>query len=461
MAALKSKAELLSWYNELKTKLRAKEITAIAFEQEIVKNISLLIVGDKKPTVTKLALVADILLSVQYDHFFTSSAFADITQLTTNPLCGDDRHFQNTVQSFISVQTQRRLESEKEQTVKAEAKKTFAKFPTRAEVDQWVSSRKPAMRAVTEAIPHISWKHGDNADKLFFDEVEKQLTAMKLELDRADPNYIDNILIIDYFVSLIASLEIPEQSYQHLVDELRSLYADPVKTPHIDAFIERDKTHPVEDRTEVAVRALQQRADNWAQPDPNNRAYENGGMLQMFADGYCPVATAMQLARTGFIDFVKETVGETLLAVANPVDSRNFDLLSRGSRTSTLTLDNGVLGITTTITRNGVVEFRIRSERYEKTGLRQVSYDHNALRRGSLGDIPLAAMTSQFLQLWHMPNQPARFNRQNGGPYANYTSPSEVNIEEHLLGVLRQLCEQYRVTPTIGTGPDHLLIVLH
>lgn len=458
MAALKSKAELLTWYNELKTKLNSKEINTISFEQEIVKNINWLIVGDKKPTTTKLSLAADILLSVQHDHIFTLSAFSEITQFTINPLCANNGHIQNAVQSFISVQTQRRRALEKEQAVREETKKTFAKFPTKAEIQQWVSSRIPTPRSGYEAISNIAQKHGRQEDINFYNEFEKQLVALKLELDRVDPNYIDNILLIDYFVSLIATREIPPQSYLHLVDELASLHADPVRTPNIDALVERG-TSGVTVKAPTAAEKAVERATAWRE-DEAKQNHHYDGLLQRFAQSYCPVAAAKQLARQGLCDFVRDTVQRVLVAIANPVEVSNAELLSKGHHVAMLQTKHGVIATSTTIANNGVVKMRIFAER--ATGA-QTYHQPRGLtmpgdpRENTLVLTPMSVLIDDFIHMWDIPNQRPRHDQQPGFTNGNYYGPS---IEEQMLAMVAQEANKYRVTATYGTTEDSIIIVL-
>lgn len=282
-----------------------------------------------------------------------------------------------------------------------------------------------------------------------------------MELNQTDPKYVDNLLLIDYFVSLISAVDtIPDSEREHLQDTLRSVHASPVKTPHTDAFMKIGEPTVGNDRVTIAKQALEERVNSSrfnGNPDDRDRS----SLLQRFSEGYCPVTTARHLARTELMDFVKDTTASVLLAIANPVEKAHADFLIKFTRTDTLELENGVLAITTDILRNGLVEMRIYHELFSNIGANQMGYAKYPQR--VTGYTPMGALLQQFISLWPIPNVAPRFNRTNGGYNGGDAFDGPVSLEESLLSALHQSAAQYGVTPTFGvdlTG-NCLLVVLH
>lgn len=465
MAALKSKTELFHWYNELKNEFKTGKITVVAFEHDVVNNIFMLTEGDKKPSATKLSLVADILNSVVFDHIFTMKAFGDIAAMLTT---GEPARTAAVIEAhtnFNAIQTQarlRNLDKEKEQAVKPEEKKVFAKFPTKAELEQWVSIKKPAPRAVTEPFNMSLMSTGDQSTVNFFDDVEKHLVSMKLGLDHDDPNYVSNMLILDYFVSLISTLEIPERSYQHLVEELMSLYADPVKTPYIDAFVERGQQPiPTQPKQPTTAQRVIDRAATWRENEIK-AGYEQNGILQQFADNYCPVMAAKQHATRQLHDFVAGAVKRVLTAIAYPNNPADAELLAKGFGVEVLNVKHGAIGVSTTISRNGLVKLRIFAEREQheiKRGL-SVPFDNNRhhMRSAPMGT-PMPALVDGFIHLWDIPNQVPR--HAHNGVGAMLGNPYPLHQLDGLMQAIAQETLEYGITPTYGSTEDSIIVVLH
>lgn len=450
MAALKSKTELHSWYNELKTSFKTQKISALSFENEIANNIYLLTTGEAKLTATKASLVIGILQAVVFDHLFTSKSFGDIAAMVTQSNAARVPEIMDAFENFARIQTQTRLEMEKETAVKPEEKKVFAKFPSKTMLEQWVSVHMPSAVDASCGIPAVIPACSDRRLISFYDEVEKYVVSLKLDLDRADVNYVDNILIIDYFISLVATREIPPQSYGPLVDELKSLYADPVKTPHIDALVERDQKPAVK---QTAAQAAIERAISWRE-DEAKQNHHGINLLQTFAQQYCPVTTAKHIARTQLMDFVRDTTKKILLAIANPTNPMHSDFLLKRHCIDFFNVKHGVVGISTTIGDTGVIKMRIFAQRtpdaQQSRGLFSADQQVNDQ---SVGAVPMSHLIASLISLWDIPNQRPRFDNGNAqyGP----------TIEEHLLSVIGQEAIKYGITATFGTTAECILVVLH
>jgi len=465
MAALRSKTALFDWYMDLKTNLKSNKITVIEFERGIVDALDAFFEGGKEITRNKAELIADILNAVGYDHVFTQTTVVNIAYTLGKSGADTVEVVRIALDNFNAVQVAAYLKREKDQAVKAEEKKTFPKFPTKAEVENWVCANKPtsASSSARDAFNVIGTSQNHQNVCKFYADAEKQISALVMELYHDDPKYVDNILLVDYFISLINAVgTIPDSEREHLEDTLRSLYASPIKTPHIDAFMKLGEPVTNNDRVTVAKQALEERVNSSRfNGDPNTR--DRNGLLQQFSDGYCPVTTARQLARTELLDFVKDTTASVLLAIANPLEKGHASFLMKHTRTDTLELENGVLAITTDILRNGIVEMRICHELFDAAsmGVRGLHYSnsHTQMHRFT----PMGSLLQQFISLWPIPNVTPRFNRTNGGYNGGDAFDGPVSLEESLLSALHQAAAQYRVTPTFGvdlTG-SCLLVVMH
>lgn len=465
MAVLKSKAALFDWYVGLKTNLQSKNYTTLSFEKEIIDTIVAFFEGKKEITPTKADLIADILNAVGYDHLFTKNWSVHLAYVLGESGATTNEVVNTALRNFTSVQVAGWKRKEEKEAVKPEEQKVFAKFPTKAELEQWVSIKKPAPRAGTEPFNMSLMKTGDQSTVSFFNDVEKYLASLKLELNRSDVNYVDNMLIMDYFISLISTMEIPEQSYQRLVEELTSLYADPVKTPYIDAFVERGaRPLPTQQRQLTTAERAIKRAVSWREEETKTN-HQQKDILQQFADCYCPVMMAKQHATQQLFEFVAGTVKRVLTAIAYPNNLADADLLAKGHTINVLNVKHGAIGVSTTIARNGLVKLRIFAEREPGDNQRGLS-SMDALAHNHARQLPpmsmvssMPALVDSFIKMWDIPNQvPRHMHNTVGG---RSSDPYPLHQLDGLMMAIAQEAAEYGITPTYGTTEDSLIVVLH
>ncbi|ANJ64882.1 hypothetical protein SPECIALG_72 [Erwinia phage vB_EamM_Special G] len=458
MAALKSKVELFHWYQELKTEFKTGKITVFEFERQVLSEILSLTDTGKTPSTAKISLVVDILNSVVFDHVFTADGIIDLDNMLAREHVRNISELTAARNNFITIQAQARLNKEKEQTAKPAEQKAFAKFPTKEELEYWVNARK----LFRYGNPNTLGTEAYQEVVKYWHLVDKYLGTLKLELDHTDPNYVDNILLIDYFVSLVAKQEVPEEERRHLKDTLSSLYACPIKTPHIDAFVERGQ-HPLPVKPKqppIAQQAID-RAIAWREEETKTN-HQQKDILREFADQYCPVMVAKQHATQQLFDFVARAVKRVLTAIAQPNNPEDAEMLAKGHAINILNVKHGVIGVSTTITRNGLVKLRIFAERElcnEDYGIPTLSYNQVRQSPHATFSIPVPALIDGFINMWDIPNQaPRHMHNSVGGMLGN---PYPLQQLDGLMSAIAREAAEYGVTPTYGSTEDSLIVVLH
>lgn len=442
MTVLKSKTALFDWYVGLKTNLKSNKITVIEFEKEIIDTIVAFFEGKKEVTPTKADLIADILNAVGYDHLFTKNWSVHLAYVLGESGATNNEVVKTALDNFTSVQVAGWQRKEKE------AAKTFPEFTTYDALKNWLHSTFPAINANR----NLGQPQQVIDYAIVGEVIATKLGKLNKLLDPADPQHYRNIGIIDQFVSVFTAMPFPLETYGLLIKVLHDLYTNPAVTPNITAFVHsKDAAKELVAQPSATERA-QQRADHWMSQNPGHVS-----ILETFAERYCPVATALQLARSELTDFIVETARSVLIAISNPVTAEYSTFLLTGTRTDTLELDNGVVAINTQIKSNGVVELRIYKEYTTQLVPRGLNANYQTQRRENYTHSQqpgfVGAVIDQLIHMWPIPNRPPRYdnNRFNNGP----------TVLDDVLGKVGFVADGYNVVASVAALDDYLMVVLH